>query len=63
MGVQRPMIEAGINDGDTVIIKKTDTAENGKIVVALIDDMKQCSKELGEKVKQLLWKVQIKLRN
>ena len=32
------MIEAGINDGDTVIIKKTDTAENGKIVVALIDD-------------------------
>ena len=28
------MIEAGINDGDTVVIKKTDTAENGKIVVA-----------------------------
>ena len=32
------MIEAGINDGDTVIVKKADTAENGKIVVALIDD-------------------------
>ena len=32
------MIEAGINDGDTVIVKKTDTADNGKIVVALIDD-------------------------
>ena len=32
------MIEAGINDGDTVVIKKTDTADNGKIVVALIDD-------------------------
>ena len=30
------MIEAGINDGDTVIVKKTDTADNGKIVVALI---------------------------
>jgi SOS-response transcriptional repressors (RecA-mediated autopeptidases) len=32
------MIEAGINEGDTVIIKKTETADNGKIVVALIDD-------------------------
>ena len=29
------MIEAGINEGDTVIIKRTDTADNGKIVVAL----------------------------
>ena len=33
------MIEAGISEGDTVIVKKTDTAENGKIVVALIDDL------------------------
>ena len=32
------MIEAGINEGDTVIVKKTDTADNGKIVVALVDD-------------------------
>ena len=32
------MIEAGINEGDTVIVKKTNTADNGKIVVALIDD-------------------------
>ena len=32
------MIEAGINEGDTVIVKKTDTADNGKIVVALIDN-------------------------
>ncbi|NCV24576.1 MAG: transcriptional repressor LexA, partial [Proteobacteria bacterium] len=32
------MINAGINDGDTVIIRKTNIAENGKIVVALIDD-------------------------
>lgn len=31
------MIKAGINDGDTVIIKKCDTAENGTIVVALVD--------------------------
>lgn len=32
------MIEAGIMDGDTVIIKKADTADNGRIAVALIDD-------------------------
>lgn len=32
------MIEAGILDGDIVIIEKTSTAENGDIVVALIDD-------------------------
>ena len=31
------MIEAGINDGDTVIVKKANTADNGQIVVALID--------------------------
>lgn len=30
------MIEAGILDGDKVIIEKTDTAENGEIVIALI---------------------------
>ncbi len=32
------MIEAGILDGDIVIVEKTPTAENGDIVVALIDD-------------------------
>ncbi len=32
------MINAGINDHDIVIIKKTDSAENGAIVVALVDD-------------------------
>lgn len=31
------MIEAGINDGDTVIIEKCDNAPNGTIVVALVD--------------------------
>ena len=45
------MIEAGINDGDTVIIKKTDTAENGKIVVALIDDHEAMLKRLRRKGK------------
>ncbi|MFN3827553.1 MAG: transcriptional repressor LexA [Micavibrio sp.] len=32
------MINAGIHDGDTVIIQRCDTAENGTIVVALVDD-------------------------
>ena len=45
------MIEAGIKDGDTVIIKKTDTAENGKIVVALIDDHEAMLKRLRRKGK------------
>ncbi len=31
------MVDAGICDGDTVLIQKCDTAENGAIVVALID--------------------------
>ncbi len=31
------MIEAGINDGDIVVIREQSTAENGDIVVALID--------------------------
>ena len=32
------MMEAGILDGDTVVIRRSDTAENGAIVVALITD-------------------------
>ena len=32
------MIEAGIHDGDTVIIRQTQTAQGGEIVVALVDD-------------------------
>lgn len=32
------MIDAGILDGDTVIISRADTAENGSIVVALVDE-------------------------
>ena len=45
------MIEAGINEGDTVIIKKTDTADNGKIVVALIDDHEAMLKRIRRKGK------------
>jgi repressor LexA len=32
------MIEAGIHDGDMVFIQRTDNAENGEIVVALVDN-------------------------
>lgn len=32
------MIDAGINDGDVVIIRETTTADNGEIVVALVED-------------------------
>ena len=32
------MIDVGIMDGDTVIIERTDKAENGQIVVALVDE-------------------------
>ena len=32
------MIEAGINDGDFVVVKEQPVANNGDIVVALIDD-------------------------
>ena len=40
------MIEAGIMDGDRVIIRKADTAENGAIVVALIDKQEATLKYL-----------------
>jgi repressor LexA len=33
------MIEAGINDGDIVVIREQTTAENGDIVVALVEDL------------------------
>ena len=45
------MIEAGINDGDTVIVKKADTANNGQIVVALIDDNEAMLKRIRKKGK------------
>jgi len=47
------MIEAGINEGDTIIVKKTDTAENGKIVVALIDDHEAMLKRIRRKGKTI----------
>lgn len=43
------MINAGILDGDTVIIRKSDTANNGDIVVALVDDEEATLKRLRRK--------------
>jgi len=47
------MIEAGISEGDTIIVKKTDTADNGKIVVALIDDREAMLKRIRRKGKTI----------
>ncbi|WP_319531711.1 transcriptional repressor LexA [uncultured Cohaesibacter sp.] len=43
------MIEAGILDGDTVVIKKSDDAVSGDIVVALVDDEEATLKRLRKK--------------
>ncbi len=43
------MIEAGINDGDTVIIKKTSTADTGEIAVVLIDEQEATLKRIRKK--------------
>src|SRR5580704_10983520 len=40
------MIDAGILDGDTVIIQRCDTADNGAIVVALVDNLEVTLKRL-----------------
>ena len=45
------MIEAGINEGDTVIVRRADAADNGKIVVALIDDHEAMLKRIRRKGK------------
>jgi repressor LexA len=43
------MIEAGIQEGDTVILKRTQTADSGDIVVALIDDEEATLKRLRKR--------------
>ena len=40
------MIDAGIVDGDTVLVQRCDTAENGSIVVALVDNNEVTLKRL-----------------
>ncbi|MBT9247799.1 transcriptional repressor LexA [Gemmobacter fulvus] len=43
------MIEAGINDGDIVVIREQSTAENGDIVVALVEDSEATLKRFRRK--------------
>jgi repressor LexA len=43
------MIEAGINDGDTVIVQKATNVENGQIAVVLIDDQEATLKKVRKK--------------
>ena len=43
------MVNAGILDGDTVVIERCETAENGAIVVALIDNNEVTLKRLRRK--------------
>ena len=43
------MVEAGINDGDTVIVKKASSAENGQIAVVLIDEQEATLKRIRKK--------------
>ncbi len=48
------MIEAGIMNGDTVIIKRSDTARNGDIVVALVDDCEATLKQIKKDGRDVL---------
>jgi len=43
------MIDAGIFDGDTVLIRRANTAANGDIVVALVDDHEVTLKRIRRK--------------
>jgi len=43
------MIEAGINDGDVVVIRSQDAADNGDIVVALVDEQEATLKRYRRK--------------
>lgn len=43
------MIDAGIHDGDTVVIRETTSADAGDIVVALVDDEEATLKRLRRK--------------
>ncbi|MFY0610483.1 MAG: transcriptional repressor LexA [Hyphomicrobiaceae bacterium] len=47
------MIDVGIHDGDTVIIRRCDSAENGTIVVALVEDEEATLKRLRKRAGQI----------
>ncbi|MEM6762329.1 MAG: transcriptional repressor LexA [Pseudomonadota bacterium] len=43
------MVDAGIHDGDTVIVQRTDRADTGDIVVALVDEEEATLKRLRKR--------------
>ncbi len=47
------MIGAGILDGDTVLIQRTDDAQSGEIVVALVDNIEATLKRLRKRGSQV----------
>ena len=47
------MIDAGINDGDTVIVKRCTSVDNGEIAVVLIDDQEATLKKIRKKGKTI----------
>ncbi len=47
------MIDAGILDGDTVLIERGETAENGSVVVALVNNQEATLKRLRRKGDQI----------
>lgn len=47
------MIDAGILEGDTVIIRRTDNAESGEIVVALVEEEEATLKRLRRRGKSI----------
>lgn len=47
------MVDAGILDGDTAIIRFCDSAENGEIVVALVDEQEVTLKRLRRRGEQI----------
>ena len=49
------MVNAGIFDGDTAIIRRANRADNGQIVVALVDDEEATLKILDKKQGNEVW--------
>ena len=47
------MIDAGIHDGDIAVIERRDNADNGAIIVALVDDNEVTLKRLRRKGKSI----------
>ena len=48
------MVEAGMLDGDTAIIRKADTARDGEIIVALVDNCEATLKVLKKEKNEVL---------